>query len=75
MNAIMYDGKKSVAEGIVYGALDVIEAKTKQNPLSVFQQALDRDCRYSLPNVLPGRPFRESRQLGLLRWANDASQP
>ena len=45
MNAIMYDGKKSVAETIVYGALDVIEAKTKQNPLSVFQQALD--------NVMP----------------------
>ena len=41
MNAIMYDGKKSVAEGIVYGALETIESKTKQNPLTVFQQALD----------------------------------
>jgi ribosomal protein S7 len=36
MNSIMYEGKKSVAEAIVYGALDVIEGKTKQNPLSVF---------------------------------------
>ena len=45
MNAIMYDGKKSVAEGIVYGALEMIEGKTKQNPLNVFQQALD--------NVMP----------------------
>ena len=45
MNAIMYDGKKSVAEGIVYGALEMIEGKTKQNPLTVFQQALD--------NVMP----------------------
>ena len=41
----MYDGKKSVAEGIVYGALDMIETKTKQNPVTVFQQALD--------NVMP----------------------
>src|SRR5262249_61812395 len=43
MNAIMYDGKKSVAEGIVYGALEMIEGKTKQNPLNVFQQALDNE--------------------------------
>ena len=55
MNAIMYDGKKSVAEGIVYGALDMIESKTKQNPLSVFQQALD--------NVMPSIEVR-SRRVG-----------
>src|ERR1700693_3091087 len=41
MNSIMYAGKKSVAETIVYGALDMIEGKTKQNPLSVVEQALD----------------------------------
>ena len=41
MNSIMYAGKKSVAEAIVYGALDIIENKTKQNPISVFEQALD----------------------------------
>src|SRR3984885_7879041 len=45
MNAVIYDGKKSVAEGIVYGALALIETKTKLAPLSVFQQALD--------NVMP----------------------
>ena len=55
MNAIMYDGKKSVAETIVYGALDMIESKTKQNPLSVFQQALD--------NVMPSIEVR-SRRVG-----------
>ena len=33
MNSLMYDGKKSAAEGIVYGAFDVIQAKTKQDPL------------------------------------------
>ena len=36
MNAIMYDGKKSVAEGIVYGAFETIEAKTKTNPRNFF---------------------------------------
>jgi small subunit ribosomal protein S7 len=55
MNAIMYDGKKSVAEGIVYGALETIEAKTKQSPITVFQQALD--------NVMPSIEVR-SRRVG-----------
>ena len=55
MNSVMYDGKKSVAEGIVYGALDMIETKTKQNPLGVFEQALD--------NVMPTIEVR-SRRVG-----------
>src|SRR4029078_13720102 len=55
MNAIMYDGKKSVAEGIVYGALETIETKTKQNPSTVFQQAPD--------NVMPSIEVR-SRRVG-----------
>lgn len=38
---IMRDGKKSVAENILYGAFDVIEQKTKQPPLKVFEQAVD----------------------------------
>ena len=55
MNAVMYAGKKSVAEGIVYGALEMIESKTKQSPLGVFQQALD--------NVMPSIEVR-SRRVG-----------
>src|ERR1043165_4314066 len=55
MKSIMYEGKKSVAENIVYGAFDVIEGKTKQNPVSVFQQALD--------NVMPSIEVR-SRRVG-----------
>jgi small subunit ribosomal protein S7 len=55
MNSVMYAGKKSVAEQIVYGAFDIIEGKTKQNPLSVFQQALD--------NVMPAIEVR-SRRVG-----------
>jgi small subunit ribosomal protein S7 len=55
MNSIMYAGKKSVAESIVYGAFDVIEGKTKQSPLTVFQSALD--------NVMPSIEVR-SRRVG-----------
>jgi len=40
MNSLMYDGKKSAAEGIVYGAFDTIQTKTKQDPLAVFHEAL-----------------------------------
>jgi small subunit ribosomal protein S7 len=40
MNSLMYDGKKSAAEGIVYGAFDTIQQKTKQEPLQVFHEAL-----------------------------------
>jgi small subunit ribosomal protein S7 len=55
MNSIMYAGKKSVAETIVYGALDMIEGKTKQNPVGVFEQALE--------NVMPTIEVR-SRRVG-----------
>ena len=55
MNAIMLDGKKSVAESIVYGAFDVIEEKTKQEPVVTFHSALD--------NVAPQVEVR-SRRVG-----------
>ena len=41
MNHVMVDGKKSVAEKIVYGALDVVAAKTNADPLEVFEKALE----------------------------------
>ena len=44
MNSLMYDGKKSAAEGIIYGAFDIIQAKTKQDPLVVFHEALRNVC-------------------------------
>ena len=40
VNCLMFDGKKSVAEGIFYGALENIEAKTGQPGMQVFRQAL-----------------------------------
>ena len=55
VNVLMSQGKKSVAERIVYGAFDMIEGKTKQSPLGVFQQALD--------NVMPTLEVR-SRRVG-----------
>ncbi|MGD9868364.1 MAG: 30S ribosomal protein S7, partial [Hyphomicrobiales bacterium] len=36
MNSIMYAGKKSAAERIVYGALESMEARAKQNPVELF---------------------------------------
>ncbi|HEV7252662.1 MAG TPA: 30S ribosomal protein S7 [Mesorhizobium sp.] len=55
MNAVMYDGKKSVAETIVYGALDQVQSRTRQEPLVLFHQALD--------NVAPHVEVR-SRRVG-----------
>ena len=55
MNNLMHAGKKSVAESIVYGALDRIQAKAKQDPVQVFHQALD--------NVSPAIEVR-SRRVG-----------
>ena len=55
MNTIMYEGKKSVAEAIVYGALDGVESKVKSDPLVVFKQALE--------NVAPAVEVR-SRRVG-----------
>ena len=41
INNVMEDGKKAVAEKIVYSAFDILAAKTKQEALSVFNEAID----------------------------------
>jgi len=41
INGIMRQGKKSVAEGIFYGALDLVKEKTQSDPLKIFNQAMD----------------------------------
>ena len=41
MNHVMVDGKKSVAERIVYGALDTVSERTPGDPLETFEKALD----------------------------------
>jgi small subunit ribosomal protein S7 len=55
MNNLMHEGKKSVAETIVYSAFDRIQSKAKQDPVQVFHQALD--------NVAPAIEVR-SRRVG-----------
>jgi small subunit ribosomal protein S7 len=55
MNNLMLDGKKSVAEGIVYGAMETIETRAKREPIGVFHDALN--------NVRPGIEVR-SRRVG-----------
>jgi small subunit ribosomal protein S7 len=55
MNAVMNQGKKSVAERIVYGAFERMETKAKSNPVQLFHQALD--------NVMPAVEVR-SRRVG-----------
>lgn len=55
MNSIMYEGKKSTAERIVYGAFDIVENRARANPIEVFRAALD--------NVAPAIEVR-SRRVG-----------
>ena len=55
MNSLMYAGKKSVAEGIVYGALALVEKKSKGDPIKLFHEALG--------NVKPHLEVR-SRRVG-----------
>ena len=56
MNCLMYDGMKSVAEQIVYGAFDKIEARSKGDALRMFHDALD--------NVKPSVEVRSRREIG-----------
>ena len=41
INGMMLDGKRSIAEHIFYDAMDIIEKKTKEDPVSVFNQAME----------------------------------
>ena len=83
MNSIMKEGKKSVAETIVYGAFTRVEDKLKQSPIAVFHQALE--------NVAPAIEVRsrrvggatyqvpvevrtERRQALAIRWLIDAAK-
>lgn len=55
INGIMRRGKKSLAESVLYGALDIMERKSKEDPLKLFEKALD--------NVRPVLEVR-SRRVG-----------
>ena len=53
INNIMYDGKKGVAQKIVYGAFEIVEEKTGKNALEVFEQAME--------NVMPSLEVKARR--------------
>ena len=55
INFVMYDGKKTVAEKIIYSALDKIKEKTKADPIKVFNDAIN--------NIRPNLEVR-SRRVG-----------
>jgi len=83
VNSIMYDGKKGVAQKVVYGAFDIIKEKTGQDPLEVFNQAMENvmpvleikarrvgGATYQVPMEV--RP--ERRQTLGLRWLTQYSR-
>jgi len=41
INYVMEDGKKAVAEKVVYGALDIVAKKTKEDPIAIFEKAME----------------------------------
>jgi small subunit ribosomal protein S7 len=83
VNSIMLDGKKGVAQKVVYGAFDIIKSKTDKNPLEVFGQAMENimptlevkarrvgGATYQVPiEVKPNR-----RQTLGLRWLTNYSR-
>ena len=83
VNSIMLDGKKGVAQKVVYGAFEIIQKKTGKDPLEVFTQALDNimpslevkarrvgGATYQVPMEV--RP--ERRQTLGLRWLTNYSR-
>jgi small subunit ribosomal protein S7 len=83
INKIMYGGKKSVAEHIVYGALDKVAEVKKDDPLKVYKQALEnikplvevRSRRVGGANYQVPTEVRSDRKLSLgLRWLVSAAR-
>jgi small subunit ribosomal protein S7 len=83
MNNLMVDGKKSVAETIVYSALDRVKTRLKREPIEIFHEALDNvkpsvevrsrrvgGATYQVPVEV--RPIR--REALAIRWLIDASK-
>ena len=83
MNYIMYEGKKSVAEQIVYGALDQIKKKSTKDPLEVFNQAINnvkpmvevKSRRVGGANYQVPVEVRPVRRVALaMRWLRNAAR-
>lgn len=83
MNVVMLSGKKAVAERIVYGALDQIQAKTGKEPIEVFNTAINnikpvvevKSRRVGGANYQVPVEVRSSRRTALaMRWLKDAAR-
>lgn len=83
IHAIMVDGKKATAEQIVYDALDVVGERTGEDPIEIFNRAID-NCRPKLevrPRRVGGATFQvpmevdKKRSFSLsLRWIKEAAE-
>ncbi len=83
VNTVMQDGKKSTAEQIVYGALNIIEERRNEDPIAIFKRALENvqpvievksrrvgGATYQVPIEVPPR-----RRMALaMRWVRDFSR-
>ena len=83
INSVMKDGKKTIAEKIVYGALDKIQAETQKDPMEVFDLAMKnispfvelRSRRVGGANYQVPKEVRGERKLTLtLRWLLGAAR-
>ena len=83
INSIMYDGKKTIAEKIIYDAIDKIKLKSKEEPIDIFNQAINNikptvevrsrrvgGATYQVPVEVKSK---RSQPLAL-RWIIDASR-
>jgi small subunit ribosomal protein S7 len=82
VNVLMLSGKKSVAEGIIYGAFDQIQSKSGKDPLEVFAQAISnakplvevKSRRVGGANYQVPVEVRPVRRLALsMRWLREAA--
>jgi len=83
INSIMYDGKKTIAEKIVYDALDKIKSKSKDEPINIFNEAINnirptvevRSRRVGGATYQVPVEVKSNRSQALaLRWLIDASR-
>jgi len=83
MNTVMVDGKKAVAEGIVYGALEVVKTRFKEDPVEVFKKAMDnvkpklevKSRRVGGANFQVPVEVRPVRRVALaMRWLREAAR-
>jgi small subunit ribosomal protein S7 len=83
INYVMFEGKKSVARAVVYGAFDIIEKKAKQDPMNVFDTALKNvsptlevkskrvgGANYQVPMQVRG----DRRNMLAMRWIINAAR-